>query len=148
MFQQPTRKDSNVQVRCLQPLIRTSYATGHDSLELTGALSIGAKAAPAAKAAPLACAGILDILSIGIRLPNLDHCVVHRRILAIEDTADQFNACALHSVRCNRANKTVTREDVEEWADGLGRRDSHHFFPSKGVASRPRSAMLKRYPRA
>src|SRR5690242_13220774 len=39
MFQQPTRKDSNIQVRCLQPLIRTSYATGHDSLELTGAFS-------------------------------------------------------------------------------------------------------------
>ena len=93
------------------------------------AIMIGCQAAEAAEGRIMV--GVTRVVGVVVRaarigLPQLDHGVVHRNAIAIQNAADQRHAFALRAWASQAAGRFVHREaEMKERSDGLRRRHFH-----------------------
>lgn len=107
-FEKPTREDRYVDMRSLQPRIRSPHAARSDRFKNTGPVFPKSKPSESAKRRVRAARAIrLPVMSRAIRLPDFDNGVRYRNAIAIENAASQANVFAFAIVFCQTGDRPV-----------------------------------------
>src|ERR1041385_7765017 len=124
MSQHATGKHGHVEMRCLQSASRAGHASGPDGFEFTASIFSGAGASEAEKAG-VDSLGLpvirVIVFALRICLPNLNHGVIERLAVAIQNADCKHDPLPFHLRACDARNPTLVRCEtkMKEGTDGL-----------------------------